>query len=313
MTVRPIILIATWSDGVHALDGHGRQQELAGRAVRGLAADGRGGALAIVDGHALLRRAADGTWTVLVTTEHPLSCCVATNGSVYVGTDDAQVLRLTPNHELVPLEGFSHVQGRETWTAGRMLVDGQLMGPPLGVRSMSATSDGVLLANVHVGGIPRSTDAGASWHPTIAVDTDVHEVRAHPSRANIIAAASARGLCMSRDGGLTWSVQSDGLHASYCSAVAFVGDDVLVAAAHDHFAPRGRIYRRRTDEEGPLHAAAGLPEWTDGIVDTQNIGVDGARVAVADPAGNVHVSSDGGFTWSTWSRDLPSPSSTLLL
>ena len=312
MSVLSIILVATWSDGVFALDGQHREQELAGRAVRGLSADGRGGALAIVDSHSLLRRSADGAWTTLVNIDHPLSCCVASNGSVYVGTDDARVFRLTPSQELVPLDGFEHVEGRETWTAGRMLVNGQLMGPPLGVRSISATPDGVLLANVHVGGIPRSSDAGATWRPTIAVDTDVHEVRAHPSRSNIVAAASAVGLCMSIDGGLTWSVQRGGLHASYCSAVAFVGDDVLVAASRDHFAPQGRIYRRAIDEEAPLRAVAGLPEWTDGIVDTQNIGVQGSRVAIADQGGNLLVSSDGGMTWSAWSHDLPAPSSILL-
>lgn len=307
-----IILIATWSDGVFVLDGHGHEHELAGRAVRGLAADGRGGALAIVDHHALLRRGGDGAWTTLVTTDYPLSCCVASNGNVYVGTDDARVFRLTTSQKLVPCNGFDHVEGRETWTAGRMLVNGQLMGPPLGVRSISATADGVLLANVHVGGIPRSTDGGATWHPTIAVDTDVHEVRAHPARPNIVAAASAVGLCTSSDGGLTWSVQRDGLHASYCSAVAFVGDDVLVAASRDHFASQGLVYRRPIDEKTPLRAVAGLTEWTDGIVDTQNIGVQGTRVAIADHAGNVHVSSDGGFTWATRSRDVPSPSSILL-
>jgi hypothetical protein len=37
---------------------------------------------------------------------------------------------------------------------------------------MTMTCDGaVLLVNVHVGGIPRSADGGASWQPTI--DTDV--------------------------------------------------------------------------------------------------------------------------------------------
>ena len=37
MAIAPIILMATWSDGVFALDGHGRrEQELAGRAVRGV-------------------------------------------------------------------------------------------------------------------------------------------------------------------------------------------------------------------------------------------------------------------------------------
>ena len=59
----------------------------------------------------------------------------------------------------------------------------------------------VLLANVHVGGIPRSTDGGVTWQPTIDVDSDVHEVRAHPHRSGVVMAAAAIGLCASRDGG----------------------------------------------------------------------------------------------------------------
>ena len=50
-----------------------------------------------------------------------------------------------------------------------------------GIRSITATLDrAVLLANVHVSGVSRSTDGGVTWQPSIDVDSDVHEVRAHP-------------------------------------------------------------------------------------------------------------------------------------
>lgn len=98
----------------------------------------------------------------------------------------------------------------------------------------------MLLANVHVGGIPRSVDGGATWQPTIEIDSDVHEVRAHPNRPGMVAAAAAIGLCTSSDGGATWEVEQRGLHALHCSAVAFAGDDILVSAAADPFAPRAR-------------------------------------------------------------------------
>jgi hypothetical protein len=309
----PAILVATWRDGVFMVGENTHEHELPGRSVRHLTADGRGGALAVVDGTTLQRRSSDGTWATLATLDGALSCCVASGGDVYVGTDDARILRLTPSHELVPLDAFAGVEGRDTWYAGQALVDGKLMGPPLGVRSLSATSDGVLLANVHVGGIPRSTDAGASWQPTIAVDTDVHEVRAHPTRPNVVAAAAAVGLCTSTDGGATWSVERDGLHAAYCSAVAFVGDDVWVAASEGHFAPRGRIYRRSLAPSSLASPVAGLPEWTEGIVDTHCIGVSGSHVALADQGGNVYVSRDAGLSWSAWARHLTAASSVHLL
>jgi hypothetical protein len=172
----------------------------------------------------------------------------------------------------------------------------------------------VLLANVHVGGIPRSTDGGATWQATIEIDTDVHEVRAHPDRSEIVMAAAAVGLCISRDGGATWVVEREGLHATYCSAVAFAGEDVFVAASQDHFAAKGRIYRRSVDAHGPLVAVgAGFPEWLDGIADTGCIATNGAAVAIADKNGSVHVSADAGHGWSRWGGGLPSPSGVLIV
>jgi hypothetical protein len=307
------VLVSTWRDGIFAVAVGGCEHELAGCSVQALVADGRGGALAVVDGQTLRRRTSDGGWTTLATADAQLSCCVASHGNVYVGTDDARIFCLTASAELVLLNDLQAVEGRETWTAGQMLVDGQLLGPPLGVRSITATLDGVLLANVHVGGIPRSVDAGASWRPTIAVESDVHEVRAHPSRSNIVVAASALGLCSSSDGGATWSIRRDGLHAAYCSAVAFVQNDVWVAASEHHFSPRGRIYRRSLDHDAALSPVLGLPEWTDGIVDTHCIGVSGSRVAFVDRGGNVYISADEGLSWSMGSHGLPSPSSIFLL
>lgn len=307
-------LVGTWGDGVFVVSERGREHELAGHAVRGLTTDGRGEVLAIVDNHTLQRRSHAGAWSTVTTSDRSLACCAVSQGSVYLGTEDARVLCLTSNHELVSLEAFQNVQGRQTWSAGQMLVNGVLMGPPLGVRSISATTDGVLLANVHVGGIPRSTDGGQTWHPTIAVATDVHEVKAHPTRPNIVVAAAAAGLCMSSDGGATWSVQTEGLHSAYSSAVAFLGNDVLISSSEHHFASQGRVYRRPIDENVPLSPIGnGLPEWTQGIVDTHCIDVRGSRVAFADGGGNLYISRDAGRTWSTWSHSLPAPSSLYLL
>jgi hypothetical protein len=309
----PAVLVATWYDGLIVLTESGREHQFAGRSVRGLTPDGRGGALAIVEGNTLRRRSAEGEWSTLATLDCDLSCCVASGDAVYLGTDTAQLFRLDAAQNLARLSGFDRVKGRETWVAGQALVNGQLMGPPLGIRSISAAPDGTLLANVHVGGIPRSTDAGLSWQPTIEIECDVHEVRAHPSRAGVVVAAAAAGLCTSRDGGATWRVQHQGLHARYCSAVAFVGDDVWVAASESHFADKGRIYRRSIEEDGPLSAVLGdLPEWTDGIVDTQCIGVTGSNVAFVDRGGNVYASGDAGLSWSRAAHGLPAPSSVLV-
>jgi hypothetical protein len=308
------VLVGTWDAGLFVVCAGTPQQELATHSVRALAPDGHGGALGIVDGRSLCRRAPVGVWTTIATAEMDLSCCVTAGDIIYVGTDNALILRVSAAGEIDRLWGFEGVAGRDKWYAGSALVDGKRIGPPLGVRSITATSDGtVLLANVHVGGIPRSVDGGATWQPTIEIDSDVHEVRAHPNRPGIVAAAAAIGLCTSSDGGATWEVEQRGLHASHCSAVAFAADDILVSAAVDPFAPQGAIYRRGVDERGPLvRVTGGLPEWLDGIAHTGCIAANGSAVAVADRKGNLHVSADQGRTWSCWADGIPTPSSILI-
>jgi hypothetical protein len=196
------VLVSTWSDGLFVIEGGKVRQELAGRGVRGLAAGDDGSVLAIVDTGKLCRRGRDGAWAELAESQSPLSCCLISRGEVFVGTDDgAHLMRLDRDGALRRMEGFDATPDRDKWFAGAMLVDGKMMGPPLGIRSMSASPDGgVLLANVHVGGIPRSTDRGVTWHPTIDIDAGVHQVVCHASRPESVAAAAAAGLCISRDG-----------------------------------------------------------------------------------------------------------------
>jgi hypothetical protein len=310
------ILIATWTQGLFAYSAGSIHPDLPGHSVRGLASDGRGGVLAIVDGVSLFRRSPDGSWHPIVTTDFSLSCCVAVGDLIYAGTDDARVLCITSSGEVERLPGFDNVPGRDAWYAGAALIDGKLLGPPLGIRSIAATPGGeVILANVHVGGIPRSLDGGATWHPTIDIDSDVHEVRFHPERPHIAVAAASAGFCISRDAGATWTIEQEGLHASYCSAVAFLGDDVLVSASTDHFASQGAVYRRKIDGDGPLVQLSGngLPTWFDGIVDTACIATHGSTVAIADAQGNLYLSADSARTWSHCGNGLPAPGSVLIV
>ena len=318
---KPTILVATWTDGLFAVTGDERTQEIANQPVRGLAPDGRGGTLAIVGGHSLRRRAPGGAWATVATSEFELSCCIAVRDIIYIGTDDARILRLSDTGAALeptkPLEGFDNVAGRDTWFAGSAIVNGQRLGPPLGIRTLAANSNGsVLFANVHVGGIPRSMDGGKSWQPTLDINCDVHEVCAHPAHPDIVVAASAVGLCISRNAGATWTIERDGLHAQYCSAVAFSGDAILVSASVDHFAAQGKIYRRPILPDGDngdiVAVEGGLPTWTDGIVDTGCIAANGSSIAVADRAGTLYGSDDFELAWSRRITGLPTPSGVLI-
>jgi hypothetical protein len=309
----PTILISTWSNGLFVVTDDGVRQEKTGQSVKSLTSDHHGGVLAIVGGKSVCHRSPDGAWRTLANAKVELACCVAAHDTVFVGTEDAHVLRVDSANGLELLAGFDAVPGRDTWYAGTAVIDGRVVGPPLGIRSITATcDDAVLLANVHVGGIPRSSDDGISWHPTISIDCDVHQVRAHASRPQIVIAAAAVGLCVSTDAGITWKVEQRGLHATYCSAVAFAGDDILVAASTDHFAARGAVYRRHIDDDGPLMPlGSGLPTWLDGIADTSCIATGAAASALVDRAGNLYV-SDQNRVWTRRSTGLPVPSSVLV-
>jgi hypothetical protein len=314
MTASPTLLVATWEGGLFAVRSGTVEREILEGPVAGLAPDGSGGVLAIVGGTSLRRRSAEGRWTTLATSPGGLASCTALGETVFVGTDDARVLQLEENGGFAPLVGFDHVAGRETWYAGTAVVDGRVVGPPLGVRSMCATCDhSTLLVNVHVGGIPRSTDAGRTWEPTIDIDDDVHQVCAHPTRPELVAAATAVGLALSKDGGATWITEQEGLHASHCSAVAFVGDDVLISASIDPFSKEGAVYCRPIEGDEPFHPlSGGLPRWLDGRVDTGGIAARGDCVAIVDGGGNVYLSRDHGATWRRIAEHLPFPSGLLL-
>ena len=296
----PSILVATWSNGLFSVNGKKVRQELGGQLVRSLVADGLGGVLAIVGGHSLCRRSATGEWTEIVKSEFNLSCCVPIGNVVFVGTDNANILRVDPEGMPQRLTGFDAVAGRDTWYAGSAIIDGKRMGPPLGIRSMAVTCDGsALLANVHVGGIPRSTDSGLTWQPTIDIDSDVHQVCTHPTRPDIAIAAAGAGLCMSRDAGAAWIIEQQGFHAHHCSAVAFGRNDIFVSAATSPFAAEGAVYRRAIESDGPLHPlGGGMPQWTDGIVDTDCIATRETMIAVIDRSGQLYVSHDDGASWS---------------
>ncbi len=217
-----------------------------------------------------------------------LTCVEGCSASApWVGTDEARLLRVDGEVHLV--DAFDEVEDRERWYTP--------WGGPPAVRSLSATPTGALLVNVHVGGIVRSDDDGASWRPTIDIDADVHQVLGLDG--GLAVGACAYGLATSSDDGATWDVTDEGLHASYSRAVAVSGETVLLSASDGPGGHRAAVYRRPLAGTGPLERCrSGLPDWLEGNVDTFWLagGPDGTA-AFATPGGEVYVSTDEGATW----------------
>jgi photosystem II stability/assembly factor-like uncharacterized protein len=203
---------------------------------------------------------------------------------------------------LTRVESFDAIPGRDEWYTP--------WGGPPDTRSLTCTDDNVLLGAVHVGGIPRSDDGGRTWKPTIDIEADVHQVRALPGRAEVVVAAAAVGYCRSDDGGMTWRVMADGLHATYCRAIAVTPDAVIVSASEG---PRGResaLYRRPLEGAGAFER---ITDWVGGNIDTHALDALDDEVVYGTRSGVVWQSTDSGSTWTVREHKLAPVTSLSLL
>jgi hypothetical protein len=284
------VLVAT-NFGCRVFTERGQGQlELPGEPVHALAAEGPDHVLAVVRGSEVWRRAPQGSWSRLGETNQNVGSVTLHRECVFAGCKaEAAILRISPNGKSQRVTGFDNVPGHEEWFGE---------GPPLSIRAMTSTADGsALMATVHVGGIPRSTDGGNTWQPTVPVRYDVHETRAHPTQANVVAAAAAIGLCTSLDGGATWSVVTEGLDPRYSLAIAWLEDEALFSIQDGPFAKRSRLCRWRIGESRAEVVNDGLPDWLDGRIDTAHIGANKGSAAIVDEGGNVWLSSHGSKDW----------------
>jgi hypothetical protein len=284
-----LLLVATDDGVVPFVDGARGAIELAGRRVQGLARGRSGDWHAVADHHTVVRRGGDGSWVELGTSDAWLTCVLPAPGGAWCGTSAGDLLRLFDG-SFTRTDAFAALEGRDRWHA--------VGSESPYVRSLAQTQGGrALLASVHVGGIPRSGNGGATWKPTIDPEADVHEVRADPSDASLVLAAAAVGLAVSRDAGATWEITTEGLHATYLRAVAFLRGTALVSACDGPFGAKGALYRWSTFAGGALERVAdGLPDWLAGNVDTGRLDADGTVAAFADGEA-LYVSVDGAGSW----------------
>lgn len=235
-----------------------------------------------VDDHGGVRR--DGEIVASMPADATAHCVLATDQTVWVGADKAR-LYYVDDGSLSEDEFFAEAPGRDTWYTP--------WGAPADVRSMAVDADHTLYANVHVGGILRYDNTGVV--PTIDIDADVHQVATHPLRKGAVFAACAFGLAASSNGH-DFVIRSDGLHASYCRAVAVLDDQVMISASTGPGTERGRLYRGGLWEGRFEPLMRGLPEWFDGNLNTHCLLVRKDSV-YAGHGETVWCSDDGGDTW----------------
>ncbi len=290
-----MILVGT-DEGFRVLGGWGPEGP-SGPTVDAIA---RGGDAwwAIRDGSAVWHHSDDGSRAIVALLEEDrANCLLPTQAGLLVGASRARLYHLHDD-TLEPVEGFDEAPGRDAWHTP--------WGGPPDVRSMAEDRNGSIYLNVHVGGILRSSDRGDTWEPTMDIGTDVHEVYAHPMTSGLVLAAAAVGLGISTDGAERWTFHTDGLHGTYCRAVAVTSDMVLVSASLGSRGEQAAVYRRPLDGEGPFRkCSSGLPEWFSDNVDTFCLAGVGETAVIGDRAGTVYLSEDQGERWEVVADKLP--------
>ena len=291
------MLVAT-DDGLHVFAEPSAEAmlELEGRRVSAVAAHGNV-RWAIVDRAEVWRDDGAG-WTHLATLDGLDATCLAWTDALLVGTSQAHLLR-EQGGALEPVEAFDDAEGRDDWYTP--------WGGPPDTRSIAEWDDDVYV-NVHVGGIQRTSDAGASWLPTIDIDADVHQVT---TAEGLVLAACASGLATSSDRGETWSIRDDGLETVYSRAVAVCGETVLMTASNGPRGGHAAVYRGALGA-GRLERCT--DERFDGNIDSHCLDAlpDGSFAAFGSADGRLFTSSNEGATWQE-ARTVPGGVRHLLL
>jgi hypothetical protein len=291
------ILVGT-ADGLHELDADGATGEIkhVGRQVTYVAPEGWE-LWAILDGREVWHTAGIDWWVHIGDLDGVRGNCMAdTRAGVIVGTSEARLFRVA-GEGLEMVAGFEAAPGRDGWYTP--------WGGPPDSRSISEDGDTVYV-NVHVGGILRSRDEGGTWEPTIDVDADVHKVWATRDR---VFAPCAQGLGVSEDQGDTWSMRTDGLHASYCRGVAVCGDTVLVSASEGPGGSRSAVYRG--DASGG--ALERCTDWFEKNIDSGCLDSTSEVAAFGTEDGRVFASTDQGSKWNEIASGLAAVTRVLVI
>jgi hypothetical protein len=297
------IFVAT-GDGLFVIDGDGNEKQLAAGDVGAITRAPDGALLLVVDEHDVvaLRGASFEQHDDVERSGEVLTCITATNDDVFVGTVGAHVLHLVEG-TLARVEPFEELPGRDEWV--------QPWGAPGDMRSFATDGRQTVFANVHVGGVLRTQDGGATWVQTIDHTVDVHQV-VWAGDGRLFAATGAAGLARSTDSGATWDYVTEGLHGTYTRAVAVTRDGVLCSASTGPFSHDGALYRLDGGADRFERCRDGLPTRFDGNVDSHWLAAAGDAVACVGPDATLYRSDDGGRTWRRVTSGLHEPHALLV-
>ncbi len=183
-----------------------------------------------------------------------------------VGTEGAHLYRCLagPGQRI---EAFDELNCREQWYTP--------WGGPPAVRTLAATTDGHVYADIHVGSIMHSPDRGETWEPvTPELHVDVHEVATTRADDDLVAANTANGPWVSTDRGRSWQHRAgEPLNHRYGRAIALDPNDASRMLASVSDGPHGdhvhgQLYLSRDGGRSWKHVCQEFPESTPDNINT---------------------------------------------
>lgn len=302
-------LLAATHEGLFDVESSG-PIAFAGETVTALTAS-NGRLWAIVEGCRVYATTDHVSWSMVAErTDLELTCLLATPRGLFLGTEDAHLLRVDLDDAANPtgasagelLPGFEAASDRGEWFTP--------WGGPPSVRSIAWDGGRTIYVNVHVGGILQSDDFGESFRQIIDIKTDVHEVIYHRDSGALLA-STGRGFAVATAD--RWDTTCDGLHGCYMRAVTIADGSVIASASNGPHGDKGAIYRRPLGSRVAFEKCTdGLPEWFGGNVDTACVSASGAIVAAGAPRGSLYVSTNAGAEWDCARTDLSAITAVLV-
>jgi hypothetical protein len=311
-TKSSIKVIAGTTEGLWFIEDSQQYIELKGHPITALACD-RDELWIVDDFKTVWQKDSEGRWNKVASVENwELKCILPIQEGILAGTSEAHLISISTNGSIKLINSFEETEDRNQWYTP--------WGGPPAVRSIAVGTRDELYVNVHVGGILRSKDGGQSWQPTIDIHSDVHQVITANDTAeeedfassrrkppNLVLAATAQGLAISRDGGDSWQFDQTNLHAAYSRAITLCGNIILMSASVGPHGGKAALYRRAIAESGIFEKCQqGLPDWFSDNINTRNLTSLGNRVAFGTSEGQIFLSNNAGLTWQQIDSQLPS-------
>ena len=256
---------------------------LSGKEVTNLLCSTKHGLIATAKDWSVYRGSTtDPNWVLIGTTSSaPYTLVEDTSGTLYVGLE---------------------VQGVERSTDGGSTWEPTGLTEPHTVTSLASLNTGQIYAGAYpldptfAGGAYRSTDAGSTWRSLGLEDWGIDAVLAMDQSKIFL--GSQRGVFVSRTGGNSWEVASEGIAAVEPQALLCVDQSTL-------FAGTNAGLFRSTDDGDSWHESGGgiFPHWVWALA-CDHEGNLFAGNTVFTNGGGIYKSIDGGESWRCTTRDL---------